>query len=308
MRPQSCNYQQMYDMPCRMACDRYTSPGDQFEGALPKEAYEFEPEIRRELYTPLPLHTVPRPHKKQMVQNQLEHETETKNQNKNKNKNKFQSQQNQACNCSPKIYIKESYDYDPRLFQSGNTESYTNPSNPSAKSGCACAVNNPPYRIHECNYNQSPSWITQKSGVPMTEGFELAPNTESSCKCTVNNPPYRIHECNYNQSPSWITQKSGVPMTEGFTQMNKNSDVQIYNPIIHIQNPQNAQNVQNIQKDLTNPLNPLTPPSVSNASTQGDCGCGNKPSNYRMESTCVYNQSPTWEDQASFRENVLNKY
>jgi hypothetical protein len=204
MRRQSCNYQQMYDMPCRLACNRYTSVGDNFEGALPlpKESYEYEPEIQRELYVPLPLQS---------------QSSNVMKKNVMKKKQLIQNTQNQSCNCQPKIYIKESYDYDPRLFQQSNTEMYSN-----SVSGCDCGpMSN--YRLQECNYNQSPSWITQKSSIPelpatgMEERFE--PKAED-CGCGGKNSSYLLNKgCEYNQSPSWEIQSQqpvNTDKTEGF--------------------------------------------------------------------------------------------
>jgi hypothetical protein len=229
MRGQSCNYQQMYDMPCRMACNRYASAGDKFEGAFPKESYEYEPKIEREMYVPLnPLN--PMKNKKQVI------------------KNKNQQQNQQSCNCSPKIYVKESYDYDPVVFNPRqNVESY------SQKSGCDCGHLNPPYRMQECNYNQSPSWVTQKSGVPLNP--EL-----------VQPLP---------------TQEQPQPVQESYAPFMNNTDMNMATGMNIVGNNNNYSN---------------------------GCGCGSKNSSYRMDESCDYNQSPTWVDQRSFRDNVLNRY
>lgn len=184
MRPQSCNYQQMYEMPCRMACNRYTSVGDQFEGAAPKENYEYEPEISREMYVPIP----------------MQHNNVSKFKQK---KQEIKNKQVQSCNCAPKIYIKEDYDYDPSVYQN-RVESFEMA---TGADNCGCGVMNPPYRMSECNYNQSPSWVTQKF-VPPNLPPTIQENYQSpseDCGCGMKNTSYRMggEQCDYNQSPTW---------------------------------------------------------------------------------------------------------
>jgi hypothetical protein len=240
------SYQNLYSMPCRLPCNRYTGYGDLFEAAannpaspqnpnlIPnpvapkvgsKEGYGYEPTVENyQAGGPVALKLRSTDVRKRM---------NIKNKNKNHNMNMCN------CHCQPNVVVRESYDYDPNVFQ----ESYE----------------------YEPNVNR--------------EGFQEA----ADCGCSMSNPPYRMENCGYNQSPSWVTQNM-------FKEQPAESVAQM------IASPQQVRQMARPQ---------AVPRQVS--AGEPDCGCGKDNPPYRMEN-CGYNESPTWVDQASFRQNYQNKY
>lgn len=103
------------------------------------------------------------------------------------------------------------------------------------------------------------------------ERYELDQAEEGAkCNCGPMNRPYRMQSCGYNQSPTWDYHRS------------------FDNSVT-----------------LTTPT--LTRPILNETFENGsECGCGPKNPPYRMES-CGYNQSPTWADQAQFRNTLQNR-
>jgi hypothetical protein len=103
------------------------------------------------------------------------------------------------------------------------------------------------------------------SGESFTENAEV--DGEAKCNCGPLNRAYRMESCGYNQSPTWDAQRMFRPpaVPSGSNVINEG-----YEP-------------------------------ESNGGTESQCGCGPKNRPYRIES-CGYNQSPTWTDQATFRD------
>lgn len=113
------------------------------------------------------------------------------------------------------------------------------------------------------------------------EGYEYEPTTsgesyvedverdgEAKCDCAPLNRAYRMASCGYNQSPTWDAQQMFRPpaVPSGSSMVTEGFE-----------------------------------PEPANGGGAADCGCGPKNRGYRMES-CGYNQSPTWSDQATFRD------
>jgi len=210
------SYQNLYSMPCRLPCNRYTGYGDLFEAAagnptpIPsKESYGYEPTVEN--------YGQPAVFQAKKIRKKM----------KNKNVNKH------VCNCQPMVYVHESYDYDPNVFQqeSYEYEPSVNREGFQESADCGCGVNNPPYRMENCGYNQSPSWVTQNmfnqqpagSNVaqmisspqqirqmarPQMASREVPSSAEADCGCAMDNPPYRMENCGYNQSPTWNDQSA----------------------------------------------------------------------------------------------------
>jgi hypothetical protein len=113
------------------------------------------------------------------------------------------------------------------------------------------------------------------SGESYAENAEI--DAEAKCNCGPMNRGYRMESCGYNQSPTWDAQRMFRPpavpsgsnvVTEGYeAEPNGNGN---------------------------------------NDSSGSQCGCGPKNRPYRIE-TCGYNQSPTWSDQATFRDVYQNR-
>ena len=95
-------------------------------------------------------------------------------------------------------------------------------------------------------------------------------DSEAKCGCEPMNRPYRMESCGYNQSPTWDSHRAF-------------QDAGV-----------------------------MMPPSVPSAegfdqaNNGGSCGCESKNLSYRGDQ-CEYNQSPTWGDQASFRNTLQDR-
>lgn len=166
------SYHNLYSMPCRLPCDRYTDPAETVE-----------------------------PYR---------HPTQKKM--------KIKSTQNtkMGCNCQPMVFIKEKYEYDPRTFNENYdynpevfNENYEYEPSISREGfvgpDCDCGSLNKPYRMVECVYNQSPSWVTQNM-FDVKENYSDS-GSKKSCGCGSKNPsPYLRNKCSYNQSPTWKDQ------------------------------------------------------------------------------------------------------
>jgi len=109
---------------------------------------------------------------------------------------------------------------------------------------------------------------------PTVSGESYAENAEvdgdAKCNCAPLNRAYRMESCGYNQSPTWDAQRMFRP------------------PAV----PSGSVVTEGYEPE--------------NAGEMAQCGCGPKNRPYRMES-CGYNQSPTWSDQATFRDVYQNR-
>ena len=272
-------YQNLYSIPCRLPCNRYTDPNDVFEAAAPS------PQQQHENFQP-------------------------------SRAMKRVARQQQAV--QP---ISERYDYDSRTFNESYEYEPTIERETFEETDCECSVNNPPYRMQECDYNQSPSWdnrslppygglpttnmrsneaysnikgmntgaknillpqgVSAPSGtpgsapppIPIANQVAHQTNSQPSCDCSRNNLPYRMEGCGYNQSASLITQNM------------------FNNQALSRSMPQQMPQIRDV---------PIIPDSAN-------CNCSMNNPSYQIGG-CDYNRSPTWTDQSSFRENVQNKY
>lgn len=83
-----------------------------------------------------------------------------------------------------------------------------------------------------------------------------------------------MQSCGYNQSPSWVTQN-------------------MFNNL-------EASSSSNVAYSINGR-------SQEQPAGKPDCSCSIENPPYKIEK-CNYNQSPTWKDQAPFRQDILNKY
>jgi hypothetical protein len=123
------------------------------------------------------------------------------------------------------------------------------------------------------------------------EGYEYEPTVSgesytdvgngANCHCGPMNRPYRMEQCGYNQSPSWDARQAFRGPVQGPAPMINESYM----------NPR-----QMMMASTTGPEGNGNP----------DCGCGPTNPPYRMEQ-CGYNLSPTWSDQATFRDVQQNR-
>lgn len=228
-------YTNLYAMPCRKPCNRYTGPNDVFEA----EAVLIESTIPAPEGMPVPPASSGKTQENfcpMMFQQQRQRQSECDCKSCRCNMYKKKRQCNcRRCQCNFKdgpTVSREGYDYDSRVFNEG--------------------------------YEYEPT-ISR-------EGYSDNGNGGSCSKCTKNNPPYRAQSCNYNQSPSSVTQNM----------------------------------FKNVPVDMVNMSYAINGLSRDQSTGPADCGCSASNPPYQMEG-CGYNNSPTWTDQASFRENVLNK-
>jgi|688.fasta_scaffold205021_3 hypothetical protein len=206
-------YQTLRSMPCRKPCNRYTNVDDVYEGAVPvylenrMESYSYEPTVEsfegayepsvsRESYEYEP--TVESYDKKNnqakkqvnVVHIQKQNQAQMNQQNREKRINTVQ-----ACNCQcqPHFYVKESY------------------MDPMESNTCDCGMMHRPYRMHQCGYNQSPSWESHRSNLPTQTMAtvvqeNMQPGMEKACGCEM--VPYYNEQCgDYNQSQTWGDQR-----------------------------------------------------------------------------------------------------
>lgn len=215
-------YQTLSSMPCRKPFNRYTSVDDVYEGAVPVilearmgsnvERYEYEPTVEsfegayepsvsRESYEYEP--TVESFDKKNKNNGQRQNNIIIQRKQDQKQVNVAQNREKkintvQACNCQcqPHFYVKEQY------------------SDPMESDNCDCGPNHRAYRMHQCGYNQSPSWESHSvNSVPsqmmmVKENVRenMQPGMEKSCSCEMT--PYYNEQCgDYNRSQTWADQR-----------------------------------------------------------------------------------------------------
>lgn len=103
------------------------------------------------------------------------------------------------------------------------------------------------------------------------EGFQPDVDPEAKCDCGPLHRPYRMQACGYNQSPTTMAQPQAT--LENYE----------YEPTV---------SGEGFSADAND--------------GEANCECGPRNRPYRMQA-CGYNQSPTWIDQAQFRDTTQNR-